>query len=56
MNQQMWQAAATQENLATLARRGVEIIGDIPLYAANDSADVWSRPDLFAIDPDSAFS
>ena len=30
---------------------GVEIIGDVPLYVANDSVDVWLRPELFAIDP-----
>ncbi len=27
--------------------RGVEIIGDIPIYVALDSADTWSHPDLF---------
>ncbi len=27
MNQQMWRAAATQENVATLQRRGIQIIG-----------------------------
>lgn len=30
--------------------RGVRIIGDVPLYVATDSVDVWLRPDLFAID------
>lgn len=29
---------------------GVKIIGDIPLYAAYDSADVWSNPHLFKLD------
>lgn len=33
------------------ARRGVEIIGDIPIFVAPDSADLWSRPELFEIDP-----
>jgi 4-alpha-glucanotransferase len=33
------------------AEKGVEIIGDVPLYVANDSVDVWGRPELFAIDP-----
>ena len=31
---------------------GVQIIGDIPIYAAGDSADLWADPELFAIDPD----
>ena len=36
------------------ASNGVEIIGDIPLYAAHDSADVWAHPELFAIDPETS--
>ncbi len=28
----------------------VEIIGDIPLYVASDSADVWANPELFLLD------
>lgn len=31
---------------------GVKIIGDMPLYVAYDSADVWSRPELFMLDED----
>ncbi len=27
--------------------RGVKIIGDIPIFVAHDSADVWSHPQLF---------
>ncbi|MFQ5611489.1 MAG: 4-alpha-glucanotransferase [Anaerolineae bacterium] len=30
--------------------RGVRIIGDIPIFAAHDSADVWANPDLFYLD------
>jgi 4-alpha-glucanotransferase len=30
--------------------RGIQIIGDIPIFVANDSADVWSYPDLFFMD------
>lgn len=30
--------------------RGVQIIGDMPIYAAADSADVWSHPELFDVD------
>ena len=29
---------------------GIEIIGDIPIYCALDSADVWCEPDLFQLD------
>lgn len=29
--------------------QGVKIIGDIPIFAAHDSADVWANRDLFAI-------
>ncbi|APB33573.1 4-alpha-glucanotransferase [Gloeomargarita lithophora Alchichica-D10] len=28
----------------------VRIVGDLPIYVAHDSADVWANPDLFAID------
>ena len=31
---------------------GIQIIGDIPIFVAHDSADVWVRPDLFRLDPD----
>ena len=31
-------------------RLGVKIIGDIPLYVAADSADVWAHPHLFKLD------
>jgi len=30
--------------------RGIELIGDLPIYVAEDSADVWARPDLFQLD------
>ncbi|MFP6899737.1 MAG: 4-alpha-glucanotransferase [Opitutales bacterium] len=29
---------------------GVGILGDIPIYAAPDGAEVWARPDLFQLD------
>ena len=29
---------------------GVEIIGDIPIYVAEDSADMWSNPKMFKVD------
>lgn len=30
--------------------KGIEIIGDIPIYVAHDSADVWANPDNFCLD------
>ncbi|MCL4508945.1 MAG: 4-alpha-glucanotransferase [Chloroflexi bacterium] len=42
---QQWQ------RLHTYARvHGVRLIGDIPIYVAQQSADTWSHPDLFALD------
>ncbi len=32
------------------AERGIAIVGDIPIYAAHDSADVWANQDLFQLD------
>ncbi|MBQ7933310.1 MAG: 4-alpha-glucanotransferase [Lachnospiraceae bacterium] len=32
--------------------KGIEIIGDIPIYVAQDSADAWSHPELFQFDED----
>jgi 4-alpha-glucanotransferase len=31
--------------------RGIKIIGDIPIFVAHDSADVWAHPELFYLDP-----
>ncbi len=31
---------------------GIEIIGDIPIYVAFDSADTWANPELFQFDKD----
>ncbi len=31
-------------------QRGIQIIGDIPIYVAHDSADVWSNPEIFCLD------
>ena len=36
---------------AAAARRGISIIGDLPIFVAGDSADVWSHPELFELDP-----
>ncbi|MBE9191041.1 4-alpha-glucanotransferase [Gloeocapsopsis crepidinum LEGE 06123] len=29
---------------------GIVIIGDIPIYVAHDSADVWANPEIFCLD------
>jgi 4-alpha-glucanotransferase len=31
-------------------RRGIAILGDMPIYIVHDSADVWVRQDLFLLD------
>jgi 4-alpha-glucanotransferase len=38
-----------RERAATL---GISIIGDLPIFVAHDSADVWCRPDLFELAAD----
>ena len=30
--------------------QGIEIIGDVPIYVAGDSADVWANPEQFYLD------
>lgn len=30
----------------------IKIIGDLPIYVAHDSADVWTHPELFELDTD----
>jgi 4-alpha-glucanotransferase len=32
--------------------RNISIIGDVPIYISYDSADVWSRPELFSLRED----
>lgn len=36
---------------AGATRRDIGIIGDIPIFVAADSADVWANPGLFELDP-----
>ncbi len=31
-------------------KKGIEVIGDIPIYVAFDSADTWANPELFQLD------
>ena len=40
-----WQALKRYANA-----HGIAIIGDIPIFAALDSADVWTHPELFELD------
>lgn len=37
---------------AEAAKRGIGIIGDIPIFVAADSADAWSNPGLFELGSD----
>ena len=40
------------ENVRAHAKtRGVEIIGDLPIFVALDSADIWQNPEQFQLDP-----
>lgn len=32
--------------------RGIEIMGDMPLYVSEDSTEVWAHPELFMLDED----
>ncbi|NLW54195.1 MAG: 4-alpha-glucanotransferase [Clostridiaceae bacterium] len=41
------------ERLHTYARNsGIEVMGDLPIYVAGDSVEVWTEPDLFQMDED----
>lgn len=50
-----WQFQFFQQwsNLKQYANdNGIQIIGDIPIYVAHNSADVWANPDQFFLDPE----
>jgi 4-alpha-glucanotransferase len=50
-----WQFEFTEQwqNLRAYAReRHIQIIGDIPIYVAHDSADVWANRQYFLLNPD----
>lgn len=34
--------------------QNIRIIGDIPIYVAHNSADVWEHPEIFQLDPDTS--
>lgn len=42
---QQWRSLKAYVN-----EKGIEIIGDIPIYVAGDSADVWANPEQFYLD------
>ncbi|MGL5253899.1 MAG: 4-alpha-glucanotransferase [Brevinema sp.] len=37
-------------------QKGVQIIGDIPIYAAEDSADLWASPEFFQLNEEGQLS
>jgi len=37
-------------------KRGISLIGDMPIYVSEDSAEVWSRRDLFDADEEGKFA
>jgi 4-alpha-glucanotransferase len=40
-----WQALKEHAN-----RRGVRLLGDLPVFVSRDSSDVWANPELFLLD------
>ncbi len=50
-----WQLFRQWQGLRQYAnQRGVAVIGDIPIFVGYDSADVWSRRELFLLDEQGA--
>jgi 4-alpha-glucanotransferase len=48
-----WQFSAQWKELkAYCASKGIRLIGDIPLFVAHQSADVWAYPELFKLNAD----
>ena len=43
--ERQWQAVRAYAH-----ERGVGLIGDLPIFVAHDSADVWANPSLFQLD------
>lgn len=43
---------AWQDVMGYANAQGIEVIGDIPMYVSDDSADAWARPELFNLDRD----
>jgi 4-alpha-glucanotransferase len=42
--------AQWQDLRAACKGRGIRLIGDVPIFVAHDSADVWAHPDLYYLD------
>jgi 4-alpha-glucanotransferase len=48
-----WQFFAQWQELKTCCvAKGIRLIGDIPLFVAQQSADVWAHPELFKLNVD----
>lgn len=41
-----------RELKAYAAGKNIKLMGDIPIYCAHDSSDVWAAPEYFQLDPD----
>ena len=39
-----------QDLRAACQEKGIMLIGDVPIFVAHDSADVWAHPDLYDLD------
>jgi 4-alpha-glucanotransferase len=54
---QQWQLEKQWQKLRRYSREhGVKLLGDLPFYGAHDSADVWSKPGLFSLNPDGSLA
>lgn len=50
-----WRFHVQWQGLRALAQaRGVHFVGDMPIFVAHHSADVWARPQLFQLDANGA--
>ncbi len=48
-----WQFYAQWQRLRTKCRAAsIHLVGDVPIFVAHDSADVWVDPGLFRLEPD----
>jgi len=48
-----WQFSVQWKELKSYsAAKGIRLIGDIPLFVAHQSADVWAHPELFKLNTD----
>jgi len=46
-----WQFALQWQELKSYcSRKGIGLIGDVPIFVAPHSADVWAHPDIFKLD------